>query len=203
MKLFLLSVLLFLFSYHVKAQDVSEINKVLEIPDTLKFEKEIRIYKNYSITNTMEIFRMYDEGNNNWIVIKYSYSKTLNQVTKIDELRFPKENIGKLKPKDAYLIWLNFLLTNMEFLPNMESIEYKLSTPFIDLEKSEKIFTRKKIVVTDGAGYQVYIKNGKIKNNFSFYNPETYLKHYPKVDELISYNELLSIMKKEFNLWND
>jgi hypothetical protein len=148
----------------------------------------------------MEIFRMYDEGNNNWVVIIYSYSKTLSQVTKIDKLGFPKEKIGKLKSQDANLIWLNLLLTNVEFLPDMESIEYKLSTPFIDLEKGEKVFTRKKVLVTDGAGYHVYIKNGKIKNDFSFYNPETYLKYYPKVDELIAYNELLSIIKKEFNL---
>lgn len=199
MKAFLFSILL-LFSFHIKAQEVSGINKVLEIPDILEFEKEIRVYKDYSITNTMEIFRMYDEGKNDWIVVKYSYSKRFKAVTKIDELHFPKENTGKLKPKDANLIWLNLLLTNVEFLPDMVNIEYKLSTPFIDLEKGEKIFNRKKVHVTDGAGYQVYIKNGKIKNNFSFYNPETYLKYYPKVDELISYNELLSILKKEFSL---
>jgi len=199
MKVFLLSIIL-LFSFQIKAQDISEINKVLEIPDTLEFEKEIRIYKDYSITNGMEIFRMYDEGKNNWIVYIFSFSKRYKTVTKIDQIQFPKENIGKLKPKDANLIWLNLLLTNVEFLPDMERVEYKLSTPFIDLEKGEKVLNRKKVVVTDGAGYQVYIKNGKIKNNFSFYNPETYLKYYPKVDELISYNELLSILKKEFSL---
>ncbi|MBF4486128.1 hypothetical protein [Flavobacterium sp. CSZ] len=199
MKVFLFLIIL-LFSFHVKAQEISEINKVLEISDMLGFEKEIRIYKDYSITNTMQILRMYDEGKDNWKVYKYSYSKNLNQVTKIDGLIFPKESIGKLKPKDANLIWLHLLLTNVEFLPDIERVEYKLSTPFIDLQKGEKVLNRKKVVVTDGVGYQVYIKNGKIENNFSFYNPETYLKYYPKVDELIAYNEILSILKKEFNL---
>lgn len=82
----------------------------------------------------------------------------------------------------------------------MESIEYKLNTPYIDLDKGENQINRKKVLITDGIGYQVYIKNGKIKNNFSFYNPETYLKYYPAVDELIAYNELLSIINKEFEL---
>jgi len=202
MKLFLFSIIL-IFSLNIEAQEISEINKVLEIPDTLEFEKEIRIYKDYSITNRMEIFRMYDEGKDNWIVYIFSFSKANKTVTKIDQIKFPKENIGELKPKDANLIWLNLLITNAEFLPNMESVQYKLSTPFIDSEKEEQVINQKKVLVTDGAGYQVYIKNGKIRNNFSFFNPETYLKYYPTVDELIAYNELLSVIKKEFNLWNN
>lgn len=57
--------------------------------------------------------------------------------------------------------------------------------------------------ILDGVGYKVYVRNGKIKNSFEFDNPESYLKHYPTVDELISYNELLSVINKEFNLKND
>jgi hypothetical protein len=200
MKFLLLSIIL-LFSFNIKAQEISEINKVLEIPDTLEFEKEIRIYKDYSITSTMEIFRMHDEGKNNWIVYIFSFSKKDKAITKINQIQFPKENGGKLKPKDAKLIWLNLLLTNPEFLPDMQSIEYKLNTEYINLENGEPAINRKKVLATDGAGYQVYIKNGKITNNFSFYNPEIYLKYYPKVDELIAYNELLSVIKKEFNFW--
>lgn len=200
MRFLLLSIIL-LFSFNTKAQEISEINKVLELPDTLEFEKEIRIYKDYSTTDGMEIFRMYDEGKDNWIVTIYSYS--LNQVTKINEVRFPKENIGKLKPKNAYLIWLNLLITNIEFLPNMESIRYKFGKSYIDLDRGEYGIAKKGKHVLDGQGYQVFIKNGKNKNHFSFNNPETYLKYYPTVDELISYNELLSVIKKEFNLWDD
>jgi hypothetical protein len=200
---FLLFLIILLFSFTIEAQEISEINKVLKIPDVLDYENEIRIYKDYSITNGMEIFRMYNEGKDNWIVCIFSFSKTNKTITKIDQIKFPKENIEKLKPKDANLIWLNLLITNAEFLPNMESVQYKLSTPFIDSEKEEKVMIRKKVLVTDGAGYQVYIKNGKIRNNFSFYNPEKYLKYYPTVDELIAYNELLSVIKKEFNLWNN
>ncbi|RKR10505.1 hypothetical protein C8C83_2181 [Flavobacterium sp. 90] len=199
MKVFLLSIIL-LLSFQIKAQDISEINKVLEISDTLEFQKEIRIYKDYSIADRITVLRMYDEGKNNWIVTIYYYSKTLKQVTKINEIRFPKENIGKLKPKDGNLIWLNLLLTNVEFLPSMTSIQYKFEKPFIDIEKGEQIIVKKKLLVIDGLGYQVFVQNGKLKNSFSFNSPEAYLKRYPKVDELISYNELLSIIKEEFSL---
>ncbi|MDA6071394.1 hypothetical protein NJT12_17375 [Flavobacterium sp. AC] len=199
MRTFLFSLLL-LISLNIKAQNISEINKVLEIPDTLGFEKEIRIYKDYSTSSTIKILRMHDEEKNNWIVEIFWYSKSSNSVTKTDQIQFPKENLGKLKPKDANLIWLNLLLTNVEFLPSMTSIQYKFEKPFIDTEKGEEIIVKKKFLVIDGVGYQVYVKNGKLKNSFSFDNPETYLKRYPNVNELISYNELLSILKKEFYL---
>ena len=196
-------IFLFFTLFNCFGQEVYEINKVLEIPDTLEFQKEIRIYKNYSTTTRTTVFRMYDEGKNNWKVTIYYYLANLKQCTKINQIHFPKENIGKLKPKDANLIWLNLLLSNVEFLPSMEDINYKFKKDSIEFEDGEYGIVKKKVLVLDGNDYQVYIKNGKIRNNFSFDNPETYLKNYPNVDELISYNELLSVIKKEFNLWNE
>lgn len=196
-------IFLFLTLFNCFGQDVSKINKVLEIPDTLEFQKEIRIYKDYSISNTVEIFRMYDEGKNNWIVFKYFYLKNSKQITKIDKIEFPKENMGKLKAKDANLIWLNLLMSDIEFLPSIEEINYKFKKDSIEFEDGEYGIVKKKVLVLDGKSYQVYVKNGKIRNNFSFDNPETYLKNHPNVDELISYNQLLSTIKKEFNLWNE
>lgn len=196
-------IFLFLTFFNCFGQDVSEINKVLEIPDTLEFQKEIRIYKDYSISNTVEIFRLYDEGKNNWIVFKYFYLKNSKQITKIDKIEFPKENMGKLKAKDANLIWLNLLMSDIEFLPSIEEINYKFKKDSIEFEDGEYGIVKKKVLVLDGKSYQVYVKNGKIRNNFYFDNPETYLKNYPNVDELISYNQLLSVIKKEFNLWKE
>jgi len=146
---------------------------------------------------------MYDEGKDKWKVQFFSYSKNNNAVTKIDERIFPKENIGKLKPKDAYLIWLNLLLLDLEFLPDLKEINYKLKLSSIRFEDGEYVTIKNIKTVIDGDSYEVFIKNGSVDNSFSFNNPETYLKYYPTVDELISYNKLLSIIKKEFNLWND
>lgn len=196
-------IFIFFTLFNCFGQEVSEINKVLEIPDTLEFQKEIRIYKDYAISNTKEIFRMYDEGKDKWKVQIFSYSKNNNAVTKIDIITFPKENIGNLKPKDAYLIWLNLLLLDLEFLPDLKEINYKLKLSSIKFEDGEYVTIKNIKTVIDGDSYEVFIKNGGVENSFSFNNPETYLKYYPNVDELISYNQLLSTIKKEFNLWND
>jgi len=180
-------------------QQVSEINKVLGISDTLENEQEIRIYKDYSTTNQIDVFRIFKDSKNEWVVYKFWYSKNLKSVSKIDEIRFPKEIVGKLKPKDAELIWFNILMTNVEFLPNMETIRYKFGKPKINSDRGERGIFRTEKYVLDGVVHKVYVRNGKNTNNFSFDNPKTYLKYYPTVDELISYNELLSVLEKEFS----
>ena len=202
MRFLLLSIIL-LFSFNIKAQEISEINKVLEIPDTLEFEKEIRIYKDYSTTDSVKFFRMYDKGKDNWIAYEYWYSKSFKDVTKILAIEFPKESIGKLKPKNAYLIWLNLLLCDVEYLPSQKNIDYKLKSAIIVSQDGEYGVSKNKKHSLDGESYKVFIKNGVTKNDFSFNNPGSYLKFYPTVDELISYNKLLSVVEKEFDFFND
>ena len=191
-------VFIFFTIFNCFSQEVSEINKVLEIPDTIEHQQEIRIYKD-SFGSKTEILRLFKDQTNEWVTYKFWYSKNIKSITKIDEIRFPKESIGKLKPKDPELIWLNLLITNVEFLPNMEAIRYKFGKPKVDLDRGERVISRIKKHVLDGVGYKVYVRNGKTKNSFYFDNPKTYLKYYPTVDELISYNELLSVLEKEFS----
>lgn len=180
-------------------QEVSEINKVLEIPDTLEYQQEIRIYKDCLITNRIDIIRMFRNNNNEWIVTKFYYSKDFKDITKIEGILFPKENIGKVKPKNAHLIWLNLLLCNVEYLPSQRNIDYKLKTAKIVSEGGEFGISKNNKKAIDGESYKVFIKNGNIQNEFSFDNPSFYLKFYPAVDELISYNELLSVLENEFS----
>ncbi|RZJ54160.1 MAG: hypothetical protein EOO44_06080, partial [Flavobacterium sp.] len=189
----------FLIISNCFGQKASEINKVVSIADALEYQQEIRIYKDYSIGNTILFFRMFKNEEKHWVTQRFWYSKDFKDVTKIDEGRFPKETIGKLKPKNAELIWLNILMTNVEFLPDIETIRYKFSKSYIDSEKGQSVIVKKKILVTDGDRYDVYVRNGNNKNHFSFTNPKTYLEKYPTVDELISYNELLSVINKELN----
>lgn len=191
-------VFIFFTIFNCFSQEVSEISKALEIPDTLEHQQEIRVFKD-SFGSKTEILRLFKDQTNEWVAQKFWYSKNIKSVTKIDEIRFPKESIGKLKPKDPELIWLNLLITNIEFLPNMEAIRYKFGKPKIDLDRDELVISRIKKHVLDGVGYKVYVRNGKIRNSFNFDNPKTYLKYYPTVDELISYNELLSVIEKEFS----
>ena len=95
MNYFIIFILLFISKCF--GQNISEINKNLELSDSLKFEKEIRIYKDFSIINGMEIFRMYDVGENNWKATIYYYSKKTKNCTKIENIEFPKEKKGNLK----------------------------------------------------------------------------------------------------------
>ena len=195
--------IIIIISFKTHAQNSSEINKVLQLPDTLSYKKEIRIYKKYETTYSTEIFRMYDEGNNNWKVQIFYFSDQFKSVTKINEFEFPKEIIGKLKPKDANLIWLQLLLCDIEHVPSFEKISYKLNKSTIVLEDGEYGIQKQMKRVSDGNSYKVFLSNLKIKNNFRFENPENYLKINPNVDELQSYTKLLFIIKKEFNLWNE
>ncbi|WP_343615272.1 hypothetical protein [Flavobacterium sp.] len=188
----------FITVFNCFGQEVSEINQILEIPNTLEYQQEIRIYKD-SIGSKTVVLRIFKDQANEWIAQKFWYSENIKSVTKIDEIHFPKESIGKLKPKDAELIWLNILITNVEFLPNIEAIRYKFGKPQIDLDRGKRVISRTKKHVLDGVEYRVYVRNGKNTNSFSFENPEIYSKYYPTVDELISYNELLSVLAKEFN----
>ncbi len=179
-------------------QEVSEINKVLEISDTLEYQQEIRIYKN-SIDSKNVILRMFKNDKSEWIVYIFWYSKNFNTVTKIDQISFPKESVGKLKPVNADLIWLNLILCNVEYVPSQKEIDYKITTAKIVSEDGEFGISKNKKHAIDGESYRVFVRNGSIKNEFSFENPTFYLKHYPKVDELILYNELLSVLEKEFH----
>lgn len=192
-----------IISLNVHAQDISEINKVLELPDTLLHKQEIRIYKKYETTYSTEIFRMYNEGNNHWKAQIFYFSNQYKNVTKLIEYEFPKENNGILKPKNANLIWLQLLLCDIDYLPSIENIKYKLKESSITFEDGDYNIVEKHSLILDGNSYKVFVSDIKIKNYFTFDNPENYLKSYPNVDELQSYTKLLSIIKKEFNLWNE
>lgn len=184
-------------------QDYSEINKSLNLPDSLEYENEIRIYKDFSTTDGMEIFRMYNKRENEWVVNIFYYNKTFKSPTKIDVIEFPKENLGKLKAKNANLIWLKFLLADIDKLPNLKDISYKLKKSKIEFIDGEYSIARNVMSVMDGQSYFVNFRNLKKTNNFFFSNHETYLSNYPDVDELISYNQIVTIIKDEFNRWND
>jgi hypothetical protein len=191
----LFSISFFLFIASCFSQQVSMINKELELNDSLVYSREIRVYKFLNLTEKAEVFQMFDKGYNDWEVYIYSFSKTLNQITKIDNFKFPKATNGSLKAKEPHLIWLNILLCNVDYLPSMDKIDYKLSNKRI--ESGELVMERSKIL--DGCSYEVFFRNNKIRNHFSFSNAEAYLEQYPDVDELILYNKLLLVLKNEFS----
>jgi len=149
MKNLLLTILLINFS-QIFGQSISEINKNLNIPDTLNNEKEIRIYKWFSTTNGSELFRMFKNDKQVWVIELY---KHYNPVKKEDNARFIKS-----EPKsktDLNLVWLYILASDIEFLPSIEQINYKLKSDaeFV-LDRGEYEMYNKSKRPLDGIGYQ-------------------------------------------------
>lgn len=97
-------------------------------------------------------------------------------------------------------------------LPSMDEIWWKLVTRGI-VEKVEKPTLGYKIgdyalrnsilLVSDGEGYTVQVKNRGKVNEFRYSNPESYLKKYPEIDELIYMCEILDLIKSEFHIWKE
>ncbi len=72
MKKLLLTILLISFS-QIFGQSISEINKNLNISDTINNDKEIRIYKWFSTTNGSELFRMFKNDKQAWVIELYKH----------------------------------------------------------------------------------------------------------------------------------
>src|SRR5690606_5543038 len=99
---------------------------------------------------------------------------------------------------------LKLLNTNIQHIPTSSAISYKMkSKSEIILEKGEFYTSQTSSTIIDGVSYYIQVGDGKIFNEISYSNPETYLSKYPTVDELISVNEFLDIIKKSFNIFED
>ena len=191
-----LTILLIFFS-QLFGQNISEINKAINISDSLTNE-EIRVYKSFEGTNGSEVFRMYKIDRNNWTVELYKYFKS------IDNNHKSKFEMSKLTSKtDLNLVWLYILACDVEFLPNIKDIDYKLKGKAeIVLDRGEYYLSNRKIKPLDGNGYKAFFKDIKKKNNFDFRNFDSYLEEYPDVDELDSYSKLVNVIQKEFGIWS-
>ena len=197
MKKLLIIVLIFSSSILI-AQELTEINKNLELPDSLLNGNEIRIYKGFGIHNHTGIFRMYQHKSKKWKAEFYDHYASVPNTA---ELKIEQH---KLKPKNKMeLVWLNVLKTNIQDLPNMAVIEWKLKNPEIVIDMGEEVLSWQKTSILDGNSYVVLVKNGNRFKKIAYSNPESYLKIYENVDELIYFNELLNLVKTEFGIWKN
>lgn len=194
---FLLS---FLFVFSISFLKSQDINQLANIPSDLQ-ETEIRIYKDRGITNSGSIFRIYKD-NKIWKaeLIQWFLPKEISK----DEFELIKPKITILKPqKSLEELFLNLRALNIEFLPKEEYFQYKKEKRKVEYDEEEKdwIFAvTNSIMVLDGTGYLVKYQFGKNRNEFDYNNPESYLKKYPEIDELINFVDILKYIRKEFNI---
>ncbi|GEP52768.1 hypothetical protein FNO01nite_34400 [Flavobacterium noncentrifugens] len=190
------TIFILFFVSNLFPQTVSEINKVIKIPDSLSNEKEIRIYKRYSITNASEIFRMYQTKEKKWKAELYKYYHETNSTQTKFELQKLESNT------DLRLVWLFFIENDIQILKSIKQIKHKLKgKPEYQLIDGEYEVISRQIHPLDGIGYEAFVRTDNYKHNFDFSNYDQYLKYYPKVDELNSYSEIINILQKEFNIW--
>lgn len=181
----------------MKSQNV---DSLANIPSELK-ETEIRIYKDRGITNSGFVFRIYKD-NKIWKaeLIQWFLPKELSR----DEFERIAPKLTVLKPdKSLEEIFVNFQARNINYLPKEETFEYKKTSNkkvVFDEDENEFVFQQQKTSILDGTGYLVKYQAGKQKNEFSYSNPESYLKHYPEIDELQDFVAILKYIRKEFNI---
>jgi len=189
--------LIFLFSIGISAQNTSGINSDLKLSDSLNLDSEIRIYAGGGITNYSSLFRMFKDESKKWTAEFYQhYAKVQGQA----ELRTEKRTLKS--ENDMEFVWNSILRTNVEFLPNMSEIKYKMrERGNVELVDGEYQLMWKSKQIMDGIGYRVQIRTENTSNELDYGNPESYLKYYPDVDELIYFNELLSLIRNEFGIW--
>ncbi|KFC23185.1 hypothetical protein [Epilithonimonas lactis] len=196
MRFFLIFSSLFLFTF-LKSQNV---DSLANIPPELK-ETEIRIYKDRGITNSGHIFRIYQEDKI-WKaeLIQWFFPREISK----DEFEPINPKLTNLKSeKSLEQSFLNIKARNIGFLPNEECFQYKKDQSQVVYDEEEKdwVFEIKNaIMVLDGTGYLVKYKSGQQQNEFNYSNPESYLKHYPDIDELNYFVDILKYIRKEFNI---
>jgi hypothetical protein len=92
--------------------------------------------------------------------------------------------------------------THVQDLPEMSKIEWKLKkNPQIAEDMGQKVLSWQKTEIIDGESYIVNYRWRKDVNYVTYWNPEGYLRIYENVDELIYFNELLTIIRTEFGVW--
>lgn len=195
MKTIFISILFLIVSIS-SAQTVSEINIFIGIPDSLEYASELRIYKRYSTTNGTEIFRIYNNGKE-YKADFYRYYHTVPEY--VEKSSFTKTDLkGNLSNEMA---WMRIEISGIEHLPEWEMFEYKFKMPEIVFSEGSYVYQTTTMAISDGVGYSMFYKSGKVKNHIEYGNPESYLRRFPGVDELEMFSKMLDVVRKDFGIW--
>lgn len=195
----LIIMILILSSSSIFGQHLSELNQTIGLTDSLTNEKEVRIYKDFGDQSHTQVFRMYQDSSKIWRAELINYKTRVPNPAKFNlhkQILIPKSEMD--------WIWLNIIKTNIQHLPNMSDIQWKLKEePEIKEINGEKQLIRKITLMSGGEVFEVQIRLGDKSNRISYSNPDSYLRMYEGVDELIYFNELLNVVRTEFGVWEN
>ncbi len=169
------------------------INKAAGLPDGLTYNNEIRIYIDYQITDSADLFRLYETENDKWVAELYRFS-----------IYKPLAEKEVLKDTDYEQLWVDIENNKILYIPTGEDIRYKLigdmSIVYEDGKKQYRVTSR---MITDGLGYEIFIKKGLEQNHIQYSNPEGYLRIYPEVDELNYIVNVINSIRNKFCIWQE
>lgn len=203
MKIKLFSIFFASFFSLLSAQEVRKFDTILKIENLELHPKEIRVYKNYSTSTGLELFRMFCDENDK--INSEFYYTVANKTESSDlKMRIRKKKLNSFKNPE--FIWLELIYSKIIQLPEFDQIRYKMtSKPRVVLDEEGEIGAEivNPAIFLDGHTYYVQIIMNERHNNLEYPNPENYLKKYPDLDELIIFNDFLSIIKEEFKIFKD
>lgn len=190
--------ILFLFlTISFNAQQRRSADYYAQIPEKIENEQEIRIYKDFSLTNGGKIFRIYFKNNKcNAELISWFFPIQ----TSSDEYNSENPEVTKFQCSDK--TFMNFEIRNIQYLPKEDYFNYKREkkTVVLNDETKEYDIEISHTEVMDGVGYNVMYRNGNVFNQFFYSNPQTYSEHYPEIDELQNFMEILKYIESEFKI---
>jgi hypothetical protein len=197
--------IVFLFCVGVSAQNITQINSDLNLSDSLTHETEVRIYQGGGITNYSSLFRMFKDKSAKWTTEFYEHFARVDGKT---ELRTEKQTLKS--NNDPEFVFKNLVRSYILELPGLSEIEWKLNArgnvEKVDVTDNGKKIEEyeiivEKILILDGEGFKVQVKDLNKNNEFEYSNPDGYLKFYPEIDELIYMCEILNLIRTEFGIW--
>ncbi|WP_407478559.1 hypothetical protein [Elizabethkingia meningoseptica] len=194
----LFQALSFLSLLSIKGQ---RIDKLANIPSKIENKKEIRIYCDKGITNSGEIFRVYQNQDKIWKAELIQWFLPQNISNDEFVLTPPKViQLESLTPIDK--LFLNLEALNIGYLPKEEVFDYKKATRKVVYDKDEKenVIETKTKSVLDGRSFSVHYRSGEKENEFHYSNPSGYLKEYPDINEYESFIKILKYIENNFNI---
>lgn len=202
MKIKLFFVLLILQFPYLLSQELLKFDSILKIENLEFHSREIRVYKNYSISTGLELFRMYYDENDK-INTEFYYTVARKLENGEIQIRITNKKLDSFKnPK---YIWLKLIYSDILHIPEFEEIRYKLKpkAEVILDENGELVVGTTTSIILDGVSFYVQISNNGITRDIEYPNPESYFKKFPNVDELIIFNDFLNIIKEEFEVFKN
>ena len=116
---FIFKIFIIFLSISLNAQQRRSADYYAQIPEKIENEQEIRIYKDFSLTNGGKIFRIYFKNNKcNAELISWFFPQTSS-----DEYNSENPEVTKFQCSDK--TFMNFEIRNIQYLPKEEYFKYK------------------------------------------------------------------------------